>query len=265
MRRPGIALLGAVAAFALLAGVAVAATRDVNVGSFYFEDATVGDGRINAQTGDRLRFIGDDAGGAGKPHTVESTELGWSSGALGKGVTWTSPILTTPGTYRIFCQFHWRSQNHETVLVVTGTAITPAPTQKATPRPTASPASPAPSSGATPSPSNGGSASATPGPGGSGTPGASGDPGRTAEPPPGASATLPAASVAPGDAADSGNGSDPAGQASPGGDGDGATDGAGITWTRSASAGLLAIVPLGLLGLVAVAAARRRARTATRP
>lgn len=105
---------------------ALAATIGVSVGSYYFEDATVGDGKVTAKVGDQLRFTVVEGAG----HTVTIDELGIDSGQLSPGAVFVTPVLQTPGTYTLYCKPHL-SRGHRTTLVVTGTA-TPTTTAPAT-------------------------------------------------------------------------------------------------------------------------------------
>ncbi len=98
--------------------VARAATVDVATGSYYFEDATVGDGTISAEVGDQIRFLIED-GGRGTAHTIEIPALGVSSGPLATNSTYVTVVITQPGTFQVFCKPH-RRRGHETTLVVTG-------------------------------------------------------------------------------------------------------------------------------------------------
>lgn len=244
----------------MLAGVVLAATRTVHVGynvTYYFEDATVGDGVVEAKTGDRLSFVFDDSGTGGKRHSAVVTELGIDSGPQPKGATWTSAVLTTPGTYRLFCRFHQAApNNHWTTLIVTGAALTPPPavTPKPTVAPTSTPrstASPAPSkatSSASPGASTGASAAAS-------TPGAS------------APSGSPSDSAAPGDSAaidDSSASPGPDASTDTGLDGSAVGNGPGgpspTTWLRSVQVGLLAILPILAAGWVAFVLSKRRRR-----
>lgn len=107
-------LLLAAAAVALLSSPARSATQTVDVGNFFF-----GDGTITATVGDQLRFTVS----SGNNHTVEITELGISSGDLDKDDTYTTPVLTAPGTYRIWCATH-TTQGHEATLTVVAAPTT---------------------------------------------------------------------------------------------------------------------------------------------
>lgn len=119
--------LVAMAAALALAGPAQAALRQVHVGNFYFEDATVGDGKVEATVGDQLQFVIDD-GGSGTPHTVEVDELNIHSGMLSTGQTFTTPPIPQAGTYLLYCKTHL-NRGHKTTLIVdpaagTGTTTT---------------------------------------------------------------------------------------------------------------------------------------------
>lgn len=132
-----LALSGLLAlAITFVAWPAPAALRDVAVGNFYYDDATPGDGTVEATQGDQLRFTVYD-GGPGTPHTVEVDELNIHSGSLAAGETYTTPPLNQPGSFRLYCKPH-QNRGHVATLVVRAgtTASTPAPTTA--PRPTVS-------------------------------------------------------------------------------------------------------------------------------
>jgi hypothetical protein len=120
-RRLALPLL-AVAAGAVFSVPAGASLRQIAVGNFYFEDETVGDGKVEAQVGDQLRFAVLD-GGPGTPHTVDVDELGIHSGSLASGETFTTPPIGKAGTFILYCKPH-DQRGHKTTLVVTGTSIT---------------------------------------------------------------------------------------------------------------------------------------------
>jgi plastocyanin len=109
------ALLGLMVVLAW-AAIAQAAVSDVRVGNFYFEDGSVGDGQIVITAGDQLRFIVEDSG-PGTPHTIDIDAFGVHSGNMAKGETFTTPALTEPGTYALYCSLH-RNRGHETTLVI---------------------------------------------------------------------------------------------------------------------------------------------------
>jgi plastocyanin len=106
---------------------------DIHVGSFYFEDSSVGDGVITANVGDQIRFTFDDSGG----HNAQVDELGINTGVQGAGTVVVTGALTTPGTFTLYCKPH-RRRGHLTTLIVSGDAppTTAAPTTAA---PTTSP------------------------------------------------------------------------------------------------------------------------------
>jgi hypothetical protein len=114
--------LVAIAAATVFSVPAGASLRQIAVGNFYFEDETVGDGKVVAQVGDQLRFNVLD-GGPGTPHTVEVNELGIHSGSLGSGETFTTPPISQAGTFILYCKPH-DQRGHKTTLVVSGTSIT---------------------------------------------------------------------------------------------------------------------------------------------
>lgn len=119
---------------------AVAAVQSVATGNFYYEDETVGDGKIVINVGDQLRFVVQD-GGPGTPHTVEIDFFDVHSGGIASGETYTTKALNTAGTYRLYCKPH-QKRGHVTSLVIQGeSAPAPAPT---TARPAPTSAAPTP-------------------------------------------------------------------------------------------------------------------------
>lgn len=126
MRRRHLAFAASAIAVGFASPPADASLREVAVGNFYFEDSTTGDGRVEAVQGDQLRFTVYD-GGPGTPHTVEVDELGIHSGSLASGETYTTPPLSTPGTFVLYCRPHV-NRGHRAELVVrassTGTTTT---------------------------------------------------------------------------------------------------------------------------------------------
>lgn len=104
----------------LVAGPSAAALREVAVGNFYYDDATAGDGTVEAMQGDQLRFTVYD-GGPGTPHTVEVDELNIRSGSLAAGETFTTPPLNQPGSYRLYCKPH-QNRGHTATLIVRASA-----------------------------------------------------------------------------------------------------------------------------------------------
>jgi len=152
-----VALLVA-AATGTAAFPAAAALREVAVGNFYYDDATPGDGMVEADQGDQLRFTVYD-GGPGTPHTVEVDELGIHSGSLAAGETFTTPALDTPGTYTLYCQPHQNRGHRATLVVRAGSTATTSAPSTAAPT-TGAPTTAAPSG----SPTTAGSDSSTAGP-----------------------------------------------------------------------------------------------------
>ncbi|MDP1819909.1 MAG: hypothetical protein Q8K58_08480 [Acidimicrobiales bacterium] len=117
------------------AGSAQAALSQVRVGNFYYEDATVGDGKIEIRQGDQVRFI-VEGNGPGTPHSVEVEALGIHSGGLSTGDTYTTPPIQQTGSFKLYCDLH-ENRGHVTTLVVLAgaTATTAAPTTTAAPAP----------------------------------------------------------------------------------------------------------------------------------
>ena len=142
----------------LVATPAWAATVDVRVGDYYFDDQTAGDSVVAADAGDILRFAFESTHSA----TVDGV---FDSGTRGRGETYSSPPLRA-GRYLLYCTVHGEQQ-HSASLVVRGKAsAAPSPTRAASPspspfrtvaspRPVASSAAPslAPSPSRSPSPS----------------------------------------------------------------------------------------------------------------
>jgi plastocyanin len=144
----GVLALAAAAWFAL---PAQAATRDVHVGSFYFEDASKGDGRVVVDQGDRITFTWDEPA---PPHTATVDGM-FDSGERVTPQTYTTSPLTKAGTYTLYCRVHGPERHHAS-LVVTGkgsAAPTASPSTRPSPSPsriTSPPASPKPSPVASP-------------------------------------------------------------------------------------------------------------------
>lgn len=129
-----LAAIGVVAVVLMATmGPALAATRTVQVGSFFFEDGTMGDGQITAAVGDRITFQFQNGQGN---HTA-TVDGQFDSGNKNGGTTFTTSPLLVAGTFTLYCNIHGRQQ-HGARLVVTGDEPTPSPT------PTTRSASPAP-------------------------------------------------------------------------------------------------------------------------
>lgn len=105
---------GVVAALAIVVA-AVAGNAQVHVGNFYYEDASVGDGKVEATIGDQITFIFDD-NGPGTPHTATVDGL-FDSGNILAGKTWTTPPLAKAGTFRLYCRNH-QAKGHVTTLLI---------------------------------------------------------------------------------------------------------------------------------------------------
>jgi plastocyanin len=119
--------------------VDAAGVVNVHVGSFYFEDASVGDDVVRAGVGDQIRFIFDDSGG----HNAQVDELGIDTGVQLGGTEFVAGVLTQPGTYELYCKPH-RRRGHVTTLVVAGDSPPPTTAAPTTPPTTAPPSSAAP-------------------------------------------------------------------------------------------------------------------------
>lgn len=123
MIRRSLALVALLTLFVCLGAlIGLAVTVEVKTGSFYFEDSSVGDGKITAKVGDQLRFVIEDDG-QGTRHTVEVPGLGISSGSLAVESVYVTDVLSESGEYEVFCRTH-RNKGHETTLVVTETPAT---------------------------------------------------------------------------------------------------------------------------------------------
>lgn len=136
-RRGTLGLGAAVAVTAVVVGFgppALAQVRGVTVGSFYFEDASEGDGQVVVDVGDQITFT--LSGRNSHSATVEGL---FDSGRRSDGQTFTTGALTRAGTYTLFCTVHGESR-HSTTLVVRKAAqpaATAAPTQGTAPKATA--------------------------------------------------------------------------------------------------------------------------------
>jgi plastocyanin len=142
------AVVGVLAILTAVAGPAVASTRAVHVGSFYFEDATRGDGRVVVTQGDRISFAFE-----GKAQHSATVDGLFSSGTKSPGARWTSPLLTRVGTYTLYCQVHGAPRHGTALVVQRRPAPSPSPTRKppsAAPTKTAAPPSSAPSPSVSP-------------------------------------------------------------------------------------------------------------------
>lgn len=135
----GLLFVAALASVLVATPSAQSAVRDVKVGNFYFDDASPGDGIVEALQGDQLRFTVLD-GGPGTPHTVEIDELGIHSGSLAAGETFTTPPLNRAGTYSLYCKPHQNRGHKATLVIREATAPTSAPaTSQPAPPPTTTP------------------------------------------------------------------------------------------------------------------------------
>ncbi len=131
-RHLALPVLAIAAAGTIFSVPAEAALQEIAVGNFCFEDATVGDGKVEARVGDQLRFSVLD-GGPGTPHTVDVDGLGIHSGSLGAGKTFTTPPIDKAGTFILYCKPH-DQRGHKTTLIVSpaSTSTTPVPTTPTT-------------------------------------------------------------------------------------------------------------------------------------
>lgn len=105
----------------VLAGPASAGVDTVHVGSFYFEDATVGDGKVVVNQGDQITFVFDTKN---TPHTA-TVDGQFDSGKKSSPQTYTTAPLLKAGTFVLYCTVH---PEHRTTLVVQSTsAPSPSP------------------------------------------------------------------------------------------------------------------------------------------
>lgn len=108
----GITLLGLGAS---ATAPAHAATRNVVVRNYVFDDATPGDGVVTATVGDVLHFSIE--GTAGQKHSINVDELAISSGEKSSGSTFDA-LATQPGTFSLYCDVKHGSHAHAAQLVV---------------------------------------------------------------------------------------------------------------------------------------------------
>lgn len=238
---------------ALTGSVALASQVSVAVGSFYFEDSTVGDGKIVVNQGDRITFVFQ--GNAQHTATVNGM---FDSQRKGGGDTYTTGTLTTAGTFSLYCGVHGAARHSSTLIIKsTSTAsATPAPQPSATNAATTAPSTPAGSGGSSARPGGGSQTSAAPA---SST---------TTSPAPGAKATnnttTAEASTSPKPGATNHAGGAPsvAVPVIPGSLPDllGRQPAARGVWTRSVRQALLLLLPLSAAAAWAIRGARRRSR-----
>ncbi len=101
---------------------ALAETRQVSVGNYWFEDDARHDRtQIIVNQGDQITFTIRE--GIYPPHTVDVDELGIHSPDLLLGATYTTPPLNTAGTFRLYCRPH-EQRGHVTTLAVRATTPT---------------------------------------------------------------------------------------------------------------------------------------------
>jgi plastocyanin len=133
----GAALVTAVLACAV---PAIAKTRTVSVGNFWYEDdATHDRTKIVANVGDQIAFTVRE--GVYPPHTVDVDELNIHSPGLLLGETYTTPALSKAGNFKLYCRPH-EDRGHVTRLIVQpAPAATTAPGAKPGARATTPPGS----------------------------------------------------------------------------------------------------------------------------
>jgi plastocyanin len=125
VKRAAVTLVGVL--LLASAGHAAAAVHQATVGNYYFQDDATNDrAKLVVAKGDQVTFTVRAA--ASRPHSVNVDELGIHSGDLLLFETYTTPPLNRPGTFRLYCRNHERSNNHVASLVVKAP-----PTQPTTP------------------------------------------------------------------------------------------------------------------------------------
>ncbi|MEO6204003.1 MAG: hypothetical protein ABIO67_01265 [Mycobacteriales bacterium] len=145
---------GATALGLALATPAGGALSGVRVGSFYFEDASAGDGKIVVNEGDQITFAFQ--GNAQHSATVDGL---FDSGRKSSPQTYTTGALSRPGTYTLYCTVHGASR-HSSTLIVRATATPPPPPP---PAPSPSPSSSrSPAASSSPAPSSSPTGGTTP-------------------------------------------------------------------------------------------------------
>lgn len=132
MRRRSALTLSAMV-LATLAVPASAATQSVRVGSFYFEDATAGDGRVVVNEGDRITFTFE----GNNTHTATVDGL-FDSGRRSAPQTYTTSPLMRAGTFTLYCSVHGAKQHSSSLMVRPAGGPSPSPT-RAAPSPSPSP------------------------------------------------------------------------------------------------------------------------------
>lgn len=101
------------------AGPAHAATRNVVVRNYVFDDATPGDGVVTATVGDVLHFSIE--GTAGQKHSINVNELAIASGEKASGTTFDA-LATQAGTFALYCDVKHGSHTHAAQLVIAAPA-----------------------------------------------------------------------------------------------------------------------------------------------
>jgi plastocyanin len=140
---------------------ASAVTHQATIGNYYYEDDTQRDQtKIVVRQGDQVTFTVRQAAVPG--HTVDVDALNIHSPNLNLGQTYTTPPLTKPGNFYLYCRPHEDRGHHTRLVVLAAPAVTASPRPTSSPRHTATPphiARPAPQTpapvthGVTPAPS----------------------------------------------------------------------------------------------------------------
>jgi plastocyanin len=156
VRRLGVAIVACACALAI-AHSAVAVTHQATIGNYYYEDDSQRDQtKIVVHQGEQITFTVRQAAVPG--HTVDVDALNVHSPNLNIGETFTTPRLSKPGNFYLYCRPH-EDRGHHTRLIVLAAATSPPSTKPtATPSRTATPphiarvAPRTPAPAATPSP-----------------------------------------------------------------------------------------------------------------
>lgn len=126
---------------------AAAAVRSVTVDSFFFEDASRGDGRVVVDEGDQISFSFQ----GNNQHSATVDGL-FDSGVKQGGQSFTTGALTRPGTYTLYCTVHGARQHSSTLIIRAAAPSSPTPkpsSAKPTPAPAKTTAAPRATTGST--------------------------------------------------------------------------------------------------------------------
>lgn len=120
MTRRGAVIAGAFLVALVSASPASADTHQASIGNYYFEENEQLDRKkIVVDAGDQVTFTVVE--GVFPPHTVEVDDLKIHSGDILLGQSYTTPPLTEPGNYFLYCRPH-EDRGHHTRLIVRAAA-----------------------------------------------------------------------------------------------------------------------------------------------